>query len=568
MTEMYQGRLELTWTNKSKRLLAKSDGTYEWVDPSDYRVAEVRLLQPVETYGSDPSANLLIQGDSLYALESLKKIPAYKDTYAGKIKLAYLDPPFNTQQTFAQYNDALEHSVWLTMMRDRLRLIRDLLSEDGSVWVHCNDSEQHRLRCVMDEVFGVENFYATFVWQKVDSPNDNHVAVVTDHDYIICYAKSRRYARFIPKPDESILESYGSVSEDGRRYRDRLLKKNGKNSLREHRPTMFFPIPGPDGNDVYPIHDDGREARWSKGWAEVQRLLATGGIVWKRRTVNGTQQWVPYTREWAPEAPTRPWPTIWVDIQTMRQAKAHLKTLLPGEIVFDTPKPELLLYRILTMATSTGDIVMDCFAGSGTTAAVAHKMGRRWVAVEWSEDTVQRHIIPRLRKVIDGQDPGGITEAVGWEGGGGFQFVKVAPSMFTEVGGRVVLAEWATNGLLSQACAAQLGFEYVNDPPFCGKKGKLRLAVVDGMVNPDVVRLLLTRLSEDEQLILCGTAVDPEARNELRQLRPGSSVRKVPSAILSGYRYRPSEYKEVDTESGDTSSLEIDATLVEESQHA
>lgn len=543
MEAKYQGRLELTWTNKHKRLLAQPDGTYEWVTPADYRVAEIRLLQPAETHDDNPNDNLLIQGDSLYALQSLKDMPPYQNIYEGKIKLAYIDPPFNTQQAFEQYDDALEHSVWLTMMRDRLAQIRTLLCDAGTVWVHCDDSEQHRLRCVMDEVFGPDNFYATFIWRKVDSPNDNHVAVTTDHDYLICYAKSRRDIRFNPKPDESILQAYGSSTEDGRRYRDRLLKKNGRNSLREDRPTMFFPVQDPDGNAIYPIHEDGREACWSKGLTEVLRLSEVGELIWKRRIIAGQEQWVPYTREWAPPTPVRPWPTIWTDAHTMRQAKAHLTALFPGMTVFATPKPELLLYRILSVASNPGDIVLDCFAGSGTTAAVAHKMGRRWVVVEWSQDTVEKFIVPRLQKVIAGEDTGGITESVSWEGGGGFRVMAVAPSMFADVGGRIVLADWATNGQLSQAVAAQLGFEYQTDPPFCGKKGNQRLAVVDGMVNKDVVALVVQQLTPEERLILCGTAVSSDARTALRKLCPGSSIRKIPSALVSGYKYRPPAYE-------------------------
>lgn len=548
MEQKYKGRLELTWTNKDKRLLAQQTGNYEWVSPSDYRIAEVRLLQSESTYGERNSDNLLIQGDSLYALESLCEIPAYRDRYVGKVKLAYIDPPFNTRQTFEQYDDALEHSVWLTMMRDRLRNIKDLLAPGGSVWVHCDDSEQHRLRCVMDEVFGPDNFVATVIWRKVDSPNDNHVAMTTDHDYIICYARDRAMTRFNPKDDDSILSAYGSVSEDGRRYRDRLLKKNGRNSLREDRPSMYFPIPDPDGNAVYPIHDDGREARWSMGVEGVNRLIEEGQLIWKKRPAENGEKWVPYTREWAPLQPTRPWPTIWSDSHTMRQAKAHLTSLFPGQSVFSTPKPELLMLRIITVASNPGDIVLDCFAGSGTTAAVAHKMGRQWVTVEWSEDTVNSFIIPRLQKVVDGQDTGGVTESAGWEGGGGFDYVRVGPSMFMNVGGRVMLADWATNGQLSRAVAAQLRFGYSLEPPFCGRKGKQRLAVVDGMVNDVVVQLLVQHMAEDELLLLCGTAVDPKARTVLRKLRPGSSIRKIPSALLAGYRYQPPEFIEDSTE--------------------
>ena len=180
----YEGRLELTWTNKRLRLLAHEDGSYEWVSPSDYRVAEVRLLHDVTTIGNlgrvRAADNLLIQGDALNALTSLARLPEFASQYLGKVRLAYLDPPFNTQQSFMQYDDALEHSVWLTMMRDRLLQIKELLADDGSVWVHCDDSEQHRLRSVMDEVFGPENFVATVVWRSSDNSNNDAKQLSTE----------------------------------------------------------------------------------------------------------------------------------------------------------------------------------------------------------------------------------------------------------------------------------------------------------------------------------------------------------------------------------------------------
>jgi len=160
MTSSYSGRLELTWTNKDRTLLAHEDQTYEWVEPADYRVSEVRLLQDVASVGETApqsnraSDNLLIRGDALHALNSLSRLPEFAKAYVGKVKLCYIDPPFNTGQAFEHYDDALEHSVWLTMLRDRLVQIKELLADDGSVWVHLDDAEVHRCRSVLDEVFG------------------------------------------------------------------------------------------------------------------------------------------------------------------------------------------------------------------------------------------------------------------------------------------------------------------------------------------------------------------------------------------------------------------------------
>jgi adenine-specific DNA-methyltransferase len=556
------GRLELTWTNKHLRLLAHEDGSYEWVEPSDHRVAEVRLLRDAGRVGEDPESggpeNLLIRGDALHALLSLSWLPEYQEKYAGKVRLVYIDPPFNTQQSFLQYDDALEHSVWLTMMRDRLVQARNLLAEDGTLWLHLDDAEQHRGRQVLDEVFGANNFVATFLWQKVDSPNDNKVAVTPDHEFIHCYARDLEKAYLVPMPDPSILAAYGSTAEDGRRYRDRLLKKSGKNSLRGDRPTMFFPVTDPDGKELLPIHDDGREAVWALGQEAVDALVRSGQLVWKKQpTPDRTgERWRPYTREWAPDNPKRPWPTIWTDLHTTRQTKAHHRALFPGTTVFATPKPENLLRRILEIGTRPGDLVVDFFAGSGTTAAVAHKMDRRWIAVERSELTLSTYMMPRLRMVVQGEDPGGITPTVGWDGGGAFRILDVSPSMFAEVTEVVLLAEWATAGSLAEVVAAQLGFSH--DPqlaPFCGHQGRCRIAVIDGRVNESVVALLSGLLRDNETMLICATSLDPAAREVLPR---GSRLQKIPSSILDQYRrqYRTRRRSELGIESAQEPTTE------------
>ena len=543
MAQSYAGRLELTWTNKALALLAGDDGSYQWVPPSDYRVAEVRLLHDTGSVGDVRSKrdrakdNLLIQGDALNALTSLIELPEFAREYVGKVKLAYLDPPFNTRQSFLHYDDALEHSVWLTMMRDRLTQIRTLLSDDGSVWVHCDDTEQAYLKSAMDEVFGRACFQTAFIWRKVDSPNDNKVPVTPDHDYILCYTKTAGVPPFQRMSAPALLDAYPQTDNEGQRYRDRLLKKNGKSSLRTDRPSMFYPLVAPNGVEVFPIHDDGREACWSVSAATAKKLADSNQIIWKQRN----SQWVPYTREWAPTVPERPYPSIWTDLPTTRQAKAHLREMFPGVDLFDTPKPEELIERIVYMASRPGEIVLDCFGGSGTSAAVATKLGRRWVLVERETETVSNWIIPRLTQVISGDDQGGVSEDLGWSGGGGFRSLCVAPSMFEESAGTVVLAEWATNGHLSEATAAQLGFDFDVEPPFVGRKGRKRLAVIDGMVTVDVVTLLTEALGTDERLTVCGMAFDPDARQILREKAPGSTLRKIPSSILDEYVLRRME---------------------------
>ncbi len=193
--------------------------------------------------------------------------------------------------------------------------------------------------------------------------------------------------------------------------------------------------------------------------------------------------------------------------------------------------------RIIEISTNDGDVVLDCFAGSGSTLTAAHKLGRRWIGIEWERATLETFTAPRLQKVVTGEDQWGISKSAGWEGGGGFRVLDVAGSMFEADGGLVFLAERMTNGELAEATAAQLGYEYQPDPPFAGSKGMTRLAVIDGVVNESVARLVVSALGEREQVVICGTGIDPDARSALRELRRGSTLRKIPAALLAEYRY-------------------------------
>jgi adenine-specific DNA-methyltransferase len=304
-------------------------------------------------------------------------------------------------------DDMLRHDKWLCMMWPRLTLLRELLSERGSIWITLDDNEIQRARMVCDEIFGDEAFVNCFIWRKVDSPNDNKVAITPDHDYVLCYAKDKAQIRFSPMLAPGILDAYSNKTEDGRLYRDRLLKKNGKNSLRKDRPTMYFKIDGPDDKPVYPIHDNGEEACWAAGEKAVDAHRATGTLIWKRRTRGGAAVWEPYTREFAPDVPTRPYPTIWADVPTMRQAKAMLSNMFNSADVFDTPKPVELIERILDLANRPDALILDSFAGSGTTAHAVLKANakdggtRRFILIE-GEDYADRLTAERVRRAIAG----------------------------------------------------------------------------------------------------------------------------------------------------------------------
>lgn len=527
------GRLELTWTNKDRRLLAHDDVTYEWVDPHDWRVSEVRLLDVTGTYGDDASDNLLIQGDALHALTALTSVPEYAERYLGKVKLVYIDPPFNTGQTFQQYDDNLEHSVWLTMLRDRLEQIHRLLRPDGSVWLHLDDAEQHRGRIVLDELFGAENFIATAIWEKSHT-RENRSAISVGHEYIHGYARERgawAAARNPLPPSAEQLARYTNPDEDPRGPWA-SMPAHAK-AEKGRRASQFFTVTTPSGREVDP--PAGR--CWLFTRERFDEMIADGRIWFGEDGTN-----VPRLKKFLSEVQAGLVPTaLWLqkEVGTTGTAKNEITSLFPQATPFSTPKPERLIERIVHINSDPGDVVLDCFAGSGTTAAVAHKMGRRWVTVELSAETVDTFVRPRLRKVVDGNDPGGITEAVAWKGGGGFTETRVAPSMFEDVDGTVVLADWATNGQLAEAVAAQLKFGLEQEGPFVGRKGRTRLAVLDGMLTIGVADHLLDQLDERENIVVVAMTLEEGVAEHLRKQRPGSRARKVPRDLARSGKLAP-----------------------------
>jgi adenine-specific DNA-methyltransferase len=387
--------------------------------------------------GPGPWRNLIVEGDNFDALRHLKMC------FAGQVKCIYIDPPYNTGNRDFVYNDhfvdredSWRHSKWCEFIFQRLMLARDLLKQDGVIVVSIDDIEMAALRLLMNRVFGERNFVATFVWKKVDSPNDNKVAITPDHEFIVCFALNTTSVSFAQMSAPHIIDAYGSTDEKGRHCRDRLLKKNGKNSLRKDRPTMFFSLIDPDGNEVFPIHDNGEEACWAMGRLGIAKHQAEGSLIWKRRVKSGKEGWEPYTREYAPDDPARPYPTIWSDLPTMRQAKAMLRDIFRTADLFSTPKPVELIERILRLTCGPNDLVFDFFAGSGTTAHAVHKLnatdgGKRRVilvsSTEATEEAPDKNLCrdvcaTRVRRVIEGYTPAGGEPVPGL--GGDFAYLR------------------------------------------------------------------------------------------------------------------------------------------------
>jgi adenine-specific DNA-methyltransferase len=524
----YSGRLTLSWVNKDKALVTNGAGGYEWVDRSDAVVSEVRLLHETNAIGEISGDggrdidNLLISGDSLHALNTLTRLPEYAHRFVGQVKLIYIDPPFNTGQAFAQYDDSLEHSVWLTMMRDRLVFLRDLLSSDGSIWVHLDDAEMPYCRVLLDEVFGRRNFIASVIWQKVHAPKNSARHFSVDHDYLLVYAKNSDgwSPNRLPRTDYTNREFWNPDNDSRGLWR---------------RSDLTASKPYSDGHyEVVGPHGDVFKPRANRYWAvsreTFEELRADDRLWWGK-----TGKTFPFRKRFLSEVADVVPTTFWEHEETgnNREAKNEITALFGRSAQFSTPKPERLISRIIQMASDPGDIVLDCFAGSGTTPAVAHKLQRRWIAIEREQSTVDNYIKPRLEKIVNGEDPGGVSSAVGWEKGGGFHVLELQPSMYEVADGHVFLAEGLSGDTFSEAVRAQLGFLAESDPPFVGRSGRVRLAVIDGVVDDRMVRGLVARLAEDERTVIVGKAAPDGAADLLRTLSPGSKLLKAPRDLIA-----------------------------------
>ena len=398
----------LDWVNKHQAKQATRSVPYH-------------LLRHEATHGDASGQcadNLLIQGDNLLALKAL--IPFY----AGRVKCIYIDPPYNTQSAFEHYDDKLEHSQWLSMMYPRLVLLRELLAEDGSLWVSIDDAEAHYLKVLMDEVFGRGNFIASNVWQKRYS-RENREAIGDVHEYLFVYSKSpenfKKHRNLVPLTEVQ-AKVYRNPNGDPRgRWRAVPMTAQEGHATAE----QFYEITTPTGVK----HKPPQGRCWGVAKATYERLLAEGRIYFGKDG-NGQPNVIRYLTEVLGVAPWTWWPSE--EVGHTDESKKEIHALFGKVAAFDSPKPERLIQRILHIATNPGDLVLDSFLGSATTAAVAHKMGRRCIGIEMGAHA-RTHCLPRLDKVIAGEQ-GGISAAVGWTGGGGFRFCTLGEAAFDEQG--------------------------------------------------------------------------------------------------------------------------------------
>lgn len=514
-------KLELTWIGKENRPRLEPRILLEDAEKSYHAAQRVG--------DGDFFDNRLIFGDNLLALKALEH------EFAGKIKCVFIDPPYNTGSAFTHYDDGLEHSLWLSLIRDRLEIIRRLLTNDGSIWMSIDDNEGHYLKILCDEVFGRANFVANVVWQKKYAPANDAIWFSDDHDHILVFAKDKSVWK--PKKLDRPVESNSTYKNPDNDPRGLWMSDNYTcNKSSQERPNLYYAIIQPKtGKEIWPK----KTAVWRYNEETHKKHIAEEMIWWGK---NGTNE-VPRFKRFLSKVDSGVVPqTIWGwrEVGHNQDAKREQQALVP-ENPFATPKPERLIERILTISSNPGDLVLDSFAGSGTTGAVAHKMGRRWIMVELG-DHCHTHIIPRLKKVIDGADPGGITEAVGWKGGGGFRYFRLAPSLLEkDRWGQWVINREYNAAMLAEAMCKHEGFTYAPSETVYWQQGRSTERDFLYTTTQTLTREQLVHLSEevgeDRSLLVCCKAFQGRTDD-----LPNLTVKKIPRAVLHRCEFGQDDY--------------------------
>jgi adenine-specific DNA-methyltransferase len=512
-------KLELTWIGKDNR--PKLEPRILLEDPAQSYHAAHRVTD------DDIFDNRLIFGDNLLALKALEQ------EFAGKVKCVFIDPPYNTNSAFvnSHYDDGVEHSIWLSLMRDRLELIRRLLANDGSLWITIDDNEAHYLKVLCDEVFGRGCFVGTVVWRSTDNSNNDAKQFSVDHNYIMVFSKVQGWeTKRLDDPEKR--SHFKNPDNDPR---GPWFDGNPLNSPNP-RPNLTFDIVAPNGHKIKP---PAKGWRWSK--ETILEKLASGEIRFtednkgiRRRTYLADMKGLPPS-------------TLWFNLDETghnRQAKYELKTLFPDREtseLFGTPKPERLIRRILAISTDPGDLVLDSFAGSGTTGAVSHKMARRWIMIELGEH-IDTYILPRMRKVIDGVDSGGVSEIVNWSGGGGFRYYHIAPSLLKEdKWGNWVISKEYNAAMLAEALCKLEGFTYAPSDSAYWQQGRSTeqdfLYVTTAQLNHDQLQQLSDEVGPERSLLVLCTAF--RGRTDRY---PNLTVKKIPKQVLSRCEWGHDDY--------------------------
>lgn len=535
-------RLELTWPGKEDRFNPEPRILLEDKEKSfSYDPTEKSAVEP--TYD-----NMLIHGDNLLALKALEQ------DYTGKVKCIYIDPPFNTGAAFENYDDGLEHSIWISLMRDRLEILKRLLAEDGVIYIHIDDKEMAYLRIIMDEIFLRKNFLNMIVVKTSDPSGLKTVnpSPYSQTEYILMYARQRncyKYeTQYIPTEyDASYNKIITNINEHYQNWHSENLneylahklgyadakeanKKLGKLGFYEKMSDFALE----HANQIYQATAISEKAGQAIIELKDESLKKANNVLCLERddyedvyVLNGRQVYFYENKIKIIDGittPTKPLTNLWTDIPYNGIAKE-------GGVKFKNgKKPEKLIRRIIEMSTNPGDLVLDSFLGSGTTAAVAHKMGRRWIGIEMG-DHVYTHCIPRLQKVIKGEDAGGVTKSTGWLCGGGFKFYELASSLIIkDKYGQQIISDKYNADMLAEAMCKILGYHYKPDAEKYWKQGfsseKSFIYTTTMSVQEESLGKLAAEVGDDNLLICCSAFVGN------KNAFPNITVKKIPSAIL------------------------------------
>jgi len=513
-------RLELTWIGKDDRPRLEPRILLEDADKSYH--AKVRVTD------HDIFDNILIHGDNLLALKALEQ------DFTGKVKCIYIDPPYNTGAAFQQYDDGVEHSVWLSLIRDRIELLRRLLSEDGSLWINIDENEGHYLKVLCDEIFGRDNFVRHITWQKKYSVSNNFKGIASICDIILVYRKSEQFSNnLLPRSGEA-ESRYNNPDNDLRGPWKAVDYLN--QATVEQRPNLVYDITNPFTGDVV----RNRVKAW-KYDPETHAIHVKEKRLWwglkGENTVPALKLFLSEVRDGM--TPHNWWPHT--EVGHTDEAKKESIALFGGENAFDTPKPERLLERILSLASLPGDIVLDSFAGSGTTGAVAHKMGRRWIMAELGGHC-ETHVALRMRKIIDASDAGGVTDSVLWKGGGGFRYYHLAPSLLEkDPWGNWVIAKSYDAAKLSQAVCKLMGFVYRPSETHYWMHGRSSetdfIYVTTQSLTHEQLAALSEAVGEERTLLVCCKAFRANA-----DAFPNLTIKKLPQAVLRKCEWGHDDY--------------------------
>jgi len=495
-----------------------------WVGKGQEPAVEPRILLHQQTHGNPNADNMLIHGDNLLALKSLEQ------DFEGKIKCIYIDPPYNTGSAFEHYDDNLEHSTWLALMFPRLQLLRRLLADDGSIWISIDDDEGHYLKILCDEIFGRRNFVNTVIWEKKYAPTNDSKWLSDSHDFILVYTKNKQNWRpnLLPRTEE-MNARYKNPDND-----PRGVWTSDNLSVKTYSKSNDFPIITPSGRVVNPPTG----GCWRVSKEKLEEMIKDNRIWFgeKGDIVPRIKRFLTEVKDGITAM------TVWkyVDVGHNQDARREV-VKFNNESVFATPKPERLIQRILHLATNEGDLVLDSFLGSGTTAAVAHKMNRRYIGIELGEHCYT-HCLPRLQAVVDGEQ-GGISKAVNWNGGGGFKFYELAPTLIvTDKYGNPVISDKYNPQMLVAAIAKLNGYAYAPNADVFWQQGSSQTGSYIYVTTEYLTAAQLDEISHDlpnyERLLICAPAFDIGLGKRYENI----NVRKIPQSVLDKCEYGADNY--------------------------